>query len=87
MIKESHDVVIASRYQPGARVIGLSLHRRFISYAGSKLMRVVCPIHGVRDYTCGYRAFRGEALSRALSVYGDRFRRSGGFPVAWLTSY
>jgi dolichol-phosphate mannosyltransferase len=79
MIKEGHDIVIASRYQPGARVIGLSLHRRLISYAGSKLMRVVFPIHGVRDYTCGYRAFRGEALSRALSVYGDRFVDQDGF--------
>jgi dolichol-phosphate mannosyltransferase len=79
MIKEGHDVVIASRYQRGSRVIGLSLHRRFISYAGSKLMRVVFPIRGVRDYTCGYRAFRGEALSRALSVYGDRFVDQDGF--------
>jgi dolichol-phosphate mannosyltransferase len=33
MIKEGHDVVIASLYQPGARVIGLSMHRRLISYA------------------------------------------------------
>ncbi len=79
MIKEGHDVVIASRYQPGARVIGLSLHRRIISYAASKLMRVLFPIHGVRDYTCGYRAYRGDALSQAIRAYGDRFVDQEGF--------
>jgi dolichol-phosphate mannosyltransferase len=79
MIQEGHDVVIASRYQPGARVIGLSLHRRLISYAASKLMRVVFPIRGVRDYTCGYRAYRGDALSKALHAYGDRFVDQDGF--------
>jgi dolichol-phosphate mannosyltransferase len=79
MIKEGHDVVIASRYQPGARVIGLALHRRMISYAASKLMRVLFPIHGVRDYTCGYRAYRGDALSKAVRAYGNRFVDQEGF--------
>jgi dolichol-phosphate mannosyltransferase len=79
MIKEGHDVVIASRYQPGARVIGLSWHRRVISSAASTLMRVLFPTPGVRDYTCGYRAYRGEVLSRAIAAYGDRFVDQEGF--------
>jgi dolichol-phosphate mannosyltransferase len=79
MIKEGHDVVIASRYQPGARVIGLTLHRRMISWVASKLMRVVFPIPGVRDYTCGYRAYRGAALAQAMRFYGDRFVDQEGF--------
>jgi dolichol-phosphate mannosyltransferase len=79
MIKEGHDVVIASRYQPGARVIGLSWHRRVISSAASTLMHVLFPTPGVRDYTCGYRAYRGEVLSRAITAYGDRFVDQEGF--------
>jgi len=79
MIKEGHDVVIASRYQPGARVIGLSWHRRVISYVASGLMRLLFPTPGVRDYTCGYRAYRGEVLSRAIAAYGDRFVDQEGF--------
>jgi dolichol-phosphate mannosyltransferase len=79
MIKEGHDVVIASRYQPGARVIGLSWHRRVISSAASTLMRALFPTPGVRDYTCGYRAYRGEVLSRAIAAYGDRFVDQEGF--------
>jgi dolichol-phosphate mannosyltransferase len=79
MIKEGHDVVIASRYQPGARVIGLSMHRRLISYFASTLMRILFPTPGVRDYTCGYRAYRGDALSKAILAYGNHFVDQEGF--------
>jgi dolichol-phosphate mannosyltransferase len=79
MIKEGHDVVIASRYQPGARVIGLSWHRRVISFFASALMRVLFPTPGLRDYTCGYRAYRGEILSKAIAQYGNRFVDQEGF--------
>jgi dolichol-phosphate mannosyltransferase len=79
MIKEGHDVVIASRYQSGAQVVGLAWHRVVISYFASGLMRLLFPIKGVRDYTCGYRAYRGEVLSRAIAAYGDRFVDQDGF--------
>jgi dolichol-phosphate mannosyltransferase len=79
MIKEGHDVVIASRYQPGSQVIGLSLHRRMLSYVASTLMRLLFPTHGVRDFTCGYRAYRGDILSKAIVTYGDRFVDQEGF--------
>lgn len=79
MIKEGHDVVIASRYQRGARVIGLAWHRRMISSAASALMRALFPTSGVRDYTCGYRAYRGETLTKAVVTYGDRFVDQEGF--------
>lgn len=79
MIKEGHDVVIASRYQRGARVIGLAWHRRWISYAASALMRIVFPTPGLRDYTCGYRAYRADVLSKAIRAYGDHFVDQEGF--------
>jgi dolichol-phosphate mannosyltransferase len=79
MIREGHDVVIASRYCPGARVFGVSLFRRALSYSASMLFRVVFPTSGVRDFTCGYRAYRGSVLRKALETYGDSFVDSGGF--------
>ena len=79
MIREGHDVVIASRYCPGARVFGVSLVRRFLSYGASMLFRVVFPTSGVRDFTCGYRAYRVSVLRKALETYGDSFVDSGGF--------
>ncbi len=79
MIREGHDVVIASRYQPGSRVYGVSLPRRLASFSASWLFRVLFPIRGVRDFTCGYRAYRGAVLNTALSRYGDQFLDADGF--------
>ena len=79
MVKEGHGVVIASRYQPGSRVIGLALHRRLISYLASWLMRILFHTPGVRDFTCGYRAYSGSILRQAISEYGSAFVDQQGF--------
>ena len=79
MIREGHDVVIASRYERGAVVCGLSWHRRAASWLASWLMRMLFPTRGVRDYTCGYRAYRADVLKAALSKYGDDFVDQDGF--------
>jgi dolichol-phosphate mannosyltransferase len=79
MVREGHDVVIASRYQPGARVYGVSLFRRFISYAASWVFRILFPTQGVKDFTCGYRAYRGSVLTNAVSRYGSQFVEADGF--------
>ena len=79
MIREGHDIVIASRYRSGARVFGLSIGRRFLSWAASWLFRLLFPTPGVRDFTCGYRAYRGSTLHAAISKYGDQFVTAEGF--------
>jgi dolichol-phosphate mannosyltransferase len=79
MIREGYDVVIASRYQPGSRIYGLSLRRRIVSRLASWLMRLVFPTPGVSDYTCGYRAYRAAALQQAYAMYGDDFVNQDGF--------
>ncbi len=79
MISEGHDVVIASRYQPGARTIGVPIHRRFLSYAASILFRTLLPIPGVKDFTCGYRAYKAKVIREGIAEYGDRFMDQDGF--------
>ncbi|TWT67618.1 Undecaprenyl-phosphate mannosyltransferase [Posidoniimonas polymericola] len=79
MIGEGHDVVIASRFQPGAQVVGVPLYRNLLSQASLVLFKVALPIRGVRDYTCGYRAYRVEPLRDAMLDYGDRFVSERGF--------
>src|SRR5260370_1091823 len=69
MIREGHDVVIASRYQPGARVYGVPLARRLASYGASWLFRILFPTSGVKDFTCGFRAYLGSVLTSAASRY------------------
>jgi dolichol-phosphate mannosyltransferase len=79
MISEGYDVVIASRFQPGARVIGLVWHRRMLSIFASAIFRVMYPIKGVKDYTCGYRAMRADVLKSAMDGYGEKFVDEDGF--------
>jgi dolichol-phosphate mannosyltransferase len=66
LVGEGHDVVIASRYQRGGRVLGLSWFRRFLSVGAAWMFRLLFPITNVRDYTCGYRAYQVPVLQRAL---------------------
>ncbi len=73
------DVVVASRYRDGSQVIGVTAFRRFLSYAASVLFRVVFPIPGVRDFTCGYRAYRASALKAAVTRYRQEFINEEGF--------
>lgn len=73
------DVAIASRYRRGSRVHGVSVVRRALSYWGSWLFRLVYPVPGVRDYTCGYRAYRATALRRGLEAYGEKLFDQDGF--------
>lgn len=79
LIREGNDVAIASRYQAGARVVGVPLHRNLLSLAARGLFKVCFPIQGVRDYTCGYRAYRRELLDEAARHYGDQFVSEQGF--------
>ena len=79
LVQEGNDVVIASRYRPGARTVGLSLWRSLMSWGARILFQLIFPIAGVRDYTCGYRAYRAGVLKRAFACYGDRFVEYAGF--------
>ena len=78
-VLEGHDLVIASRFRDGARVVGLSWLRRFTSVGASMMMRAVFPMKGTRDYTCGFRAYRADLLRRAFAEYGDKFVDQQGF--------
>ena len=78
-VRGGFDLVIASRYRRGSRVVGVPLHRRILSRCASLLFRCVFPIKGVKDYTCGYRAYRADAVKRVLAEYGNDFLARDGF--------
>jgi len=70
--KASHaDCVIASRYQNGAEVFGVPASRRFLSDGAKIYYTLVLGVPNVRDYTCGYRVYRYQALKNAREQYGD----------------
>ncbi len=78
-IREGNDVVVASRYQPGARVLGVPPLRRLFSWGAGLLFRVAFPIPNVKDYTCGFRAYRGAILRQAFDRHGEQFVSEAGF--------
>jgi dolichol-phosphate mannosyltransferase len=78
-IDQGCDVVIASRFRPGAKVHGVPRSRQFYSVGARYLFQIMFPIRGVRDYTCGYRAYRVSALRLALETYHARLITETGF--------
>jgi dolichol-phosphate mannosyltransferase len=78
-IREGNDVIIASRYQPGARVKGVPGYRRVLSWCGMVAFRSFFPTPNVRDFTSGYRAYRAGLLKHAFATYGETFVAQSGF--------
>ncbi|MCX7727212.1 MAG: glycosyltransferase family 2 protein [Chitinispirillaceae bacterium] len=77
-INEGFDVVIASRFLKDSKVVGVPFYRNILSRVASFLMRIFFPIKGVRDYTCGYRAYRVSILKSAEKSYkGNLFTQQG----------
>ncbi len=78
-IQDSFDLVIASRYTPYSRIRGVTFNRRLFSDLGSFIFKVLFPIEGVSDYTCGYRAYTAKVLKMAKHTYGDKLIEEHGF--------
>jgi dolichol-phosphate mannosyltransferase len=72
-IREGCDVVIASRFQPGGGQMGVKGNRAFVSYSANVFMKVLFNISGVKDYSCGYRAYLGGIIKDAVRIYGNSF--------------
>lgn len=78
-IRDGFDVVIASRYLKNSRVVGVVPLRKFLSKCASWLMRVLFPIKGVEDYTCGYRAYGMACLRKAFEKFDYKLIEEKGF--------
>jgi len=66
------DVVIASRYQKGARVQGVAKYRLLASEGAKYVYGGLLHIKGVKDYTCGYRLYSKQILNKAHEYFGDK---------------
>lgn len=73
------DLVIASRYVQGGEQHGLSLGRRGLSWGAGRFMKLFAPIKGVRDYSCGYRAYKLKLLAEGTRQYGPNIITSRNF--------
>lgn len=72
-LNEGYDVVTTSRYAPGGGQTGLDWYRRTISRCANLLFKLVFPVPGLKEYTCGYRAYRVGIVQDALRIFGNKF--------------
>jgi len=79
LIREGHDVVIASRYRVGARTIGVPWYRRLLSLGAALIFKLAFPTRGVLDYTSGFRAYRASALKELFKAFGEDLISEPGF--------
>lgn len=79
MDQTSADVVIASRYQKGAVVKGVSGIRLLMSGGAKYVFSVLLHVPKVRDYTCGYRLYSRRILLAASERFGEDLIEESGF--------
>ncbi len=72
-VRNGPDVVIASRFAPGGGQLGVSAYRAFISRCANLFMKLFFPIPGVKEYSCGFRAYRGATIKEAITFFGNNF--------------
>ena len=77
VIKSGKDVVIASRYRKNSEMYGVPNLRMLLSYFGCIIFKIAFPIKHVKDYTCGYRAFRFEKIRKAFDLDKNFFSEKG----------
>jgi len=78
-IADGADIVICSRYRRGSRQIGVPVGRRLLSFGARIVFAVALRLPGVRDYTCGFRAYRAALIRKGLGRYGDKLIERSGF--------
>lgn len=67
------DVVNTSRFQPGGGQRGVDGYRAFISRCANLFMKGVFTVPGLKDFSCGFRAYRGAVIRDAIRIFGNHF--------------
>ena len=77
ILNKKKDIVIASRYKKNSKTNGLDQIRIFLSYGAAILYKIFFPIKNVKDYTCGFRAFKYEKFYFIYKKYKKFFSEEG----------
>jgi dolichol-phosphate mannosyltransferase len=80
-LDEGADIAIASRFVPGGDDSTAPPFRRLLSHGAGFIFDKALPLDNIKDFTCGYRAYRASLLNRAVDHYGERLVEERGFAV------
>jgi dolichol-phosphate mannosyltransferase len=78
-VNEGFDVVNTSRFQPGGYQKGVNWYRGGISRAANVFMKLMFGMEGIKDFSCGFRAYRGKLVKDAVRVFGNSLLQMRGF--------
>jgi dolichol-phosphate mannosyltransferase len=79
MFESGRDVVLASVYAPGGRIVGVAPWRLAASKAVSNAFRYAGGLHEIHTLSSLYRVYRAGTLRRAAETYGYLLVREPGF--------
>lgn len=72
-INQGADIAIASRFSKGGGQVGIPNNRKLMSWLANFAFRIFFPLGGIREYTCGYRAYKAAIVQAAIKNYGNDF--------------
>lgn len=70
-VKSGRDVVIASRFQKGSKIHGVSEYRQVLSFGLTIIFKILRNIPRVRDYSCGFRLYSPAIIKKLIEHYGN----------------
>lgn len=76
---ENLDIVIASRFAKGGEETGLSPARKFYSRGAFLFCKLLFNIKNVRDYSCGFRAYKIGVIKKLKNRYKNNIVEASGF--------
>lgn len=79
LFEQGHDIVLASVYAPGGKILGVSGRRIALSKSVSNTFRVLGGLRDIHTLSSLYRVYRAGTLRRAAETYGYLLVREPGF--------
>jgi dolichol-phosphate mannosyltransferase len=77
--EEGYDLVLASPYLYGGRVVNTSFLRTFLSYGANIFMKEILELRGIMTMSSFFRLYRGSTLLRLQACYGPGIIDRSGF--------
>ena len=82
LFDQGFDVVLASVYAPGGKIVGVKPHRLLASRAVSGIFRWAGGLRDIHTLSSLYRVYRTDTLRRAAQTYGYLLVREPGFAAS-----
>ena len=79
-INKKNDIVIASRFQKGSKVKGVTFFRKSMSFGAKLIFKFFFPFKNLNDYTCNYRAYKFYLIKKIVNE--KNFFNKEGFNIA-----